>query len=175
MDIQNPTGLKELIQSLAPEAPGVIEGTVTNASPLQITLANDSKMVLGKNSLIVPRHLTDYMVEVDVQKSAGAFSCPKIGTPKVLRNPPEAGSKSSSGAGATLPRRRPHSGSQGQTRGTFVPRSCGMIQQAGGSGCARLQRASASSGVAAPQGCAALLCICRTDKICCNRFCTMVR
>ena len=31
-----------------------------------------------------------------------------------------------------------------------------MIQQAGGSGCARLQRASASSGVAAPQGCAAL-------------------
>lgn len=73
MDIQNPTGLKELIQSLAPEAPGVIEGTVTNASPLQITLANDSKMVLGKNSLIVPRHLTDYMVEVDMQKSAGAL------------------------------------------------------------------------------------------------------
>ena len=28
-----------------------------------------------------------------------------------------------------------------------------MIQQAGGNGCARLQRASASSGVAAPQGC----------------------
>ena len=30
---------------------------------------------------------------------------------------------------------------------------CWMIQQAGGSGCARLQRVSASSGVAAPQGC----------------------
>ena len=73
MDNQNPTGLKELIQSLAPEAPGVIEGTVTSASPLQVTLANDSKMVLGKNSLIVPRHLTDYMVEVDVKKSAGAL------------------------------------------------------------------------------------------------------
>lgn len=28
-----------------------------------------------------------------------------------------------------------------------------MIQQAGGNGCARLQRASASSGVAAPLGC----------------------
>jgi len=28
-----------------------------------------------------------------------------------------------------------------------------VIQQAGGNGCARLQRASASSGVAAPQGC----------------------
>ena len=79
------------------------------------------------------------------------------------------------GRDATLPRRRPHSGSQGQTGGTFVPRSCGMMQQAGGSGCARLQRASASSGVAAPLGCAALLCICRTDKICCNRFRVMVR
>lgn len=73
MDYQTPTGLKELIQSLAPKAPGVIEGTVTNASPLQITLANDSKMVLGKNSLIVPRHLTDYMVKVDLQKSAGSL------------------------------------------------------------------------------------------------------
>ena len=46
-------------------------------------------------------------------------------------------------------------GSQVQTRG--VSALCevdrGMIQQAGGNGCARLQRASASSGVAAPQGC----------------------
>lgn len=73
MDNQNPTGIKELIQSLAPEAPGVIEGTVTNTSPLQVTLANDSKMVLGKNSLIVPRYLTDHTVNVDVQKNAGVL------------------------------------------------------------------------------------------------------
>ena len=56
---------------------------------------------------------------------------------------------------ATLPRRSLHIGSQVQTRG--VSALCevdrGMIQQAGGNGCARLQRASASSGVAAPQGC----------------------
>ena len=32
-----------------------------------------------------------------------------------------------------------------------------MMQQAGGSGCARLQRASASSGVAAPLGCVIFL------------------
>ena len=50
---------------------------------------------------------------------------------------------------------RAHSGLRGQTRG--VSALCevdrGMIQQAGGNGCARLQRASASSGVAAPLGC----------------------
>ena len=34
--------------------------------------------------------------------------------------------------------------------------------------------ASLSRGVAAPLGCAVLLCICKTDKICCNRFYTMV-
>lgn len=73
MDNKNPTGLKEMFQSMLPEAPGVIEGIVTNANPLQVTLANDSKMILGKNSLIVPRHLTDYVVEVDLQKSAGSF------------------------------------------------------------------------------------------------------
>ena len=35
--------------------------------------------------------------------------------------------------------------------------------------------ASLFRGVAAPLGCAVLLCICKTDKICCNRFYTMVR
>lgn len=68
---EDPTGLKGLFQSMMPEAPGVIEGYVTSAEPLQVTLANDSKMILTANSLIVPRHLTDYMVEVDLEKSAG--------------------------------------------------------------------------------------------------------
>lgn len=73
MENQTPTGLKELIQFIMPEAPGVIEGTVTCASPLQITLANDSKMILGKNSLVVPRHLTDYQVKVDMAKMDGTL------------------------------------------------------------------------------------------------------
>ena len=38
-----------------------------------------------------------------------------------------------------------------------------------------LWRVSAFAGVAAPLGCAVLLCICKTDKIRCNRFYTMVR
>ncbi len=69
----NETGLKELIQSLCPEAPSVIEGMVTNDSPLQITLVNDAKMILSKNSLVVPRHLTNYMVEVDIEKNKGVL------------------------------------------------------------------------------------------------------
>ena len=35
--------------------------------------------------------------------------------------------------------------------------------------------ASLFRGAAAPLGCAVLVCICKTDKICCNRFYTMVR
>ena len=69
-------------------------------------------------------------------------------------NPLENGSKFISGARDTaLPRRIAHSGSQGQTRGISVGVFVSRYSKAGGSGCARLQRASASSGVAAPQGC----------------------
>ena len=38
-----------------------------------------------------------------------------------------------------------------------------------------LRRVSAFFGATAPLGCAVLLCICKTDKIRCNRFYTMVR
>lgn len=67
----NPTGLKQIFQSMIPDGNGVIEGFVTEANPLKVTLANDSKMILTANSLIVPRHLTDYMVEVDIEKVDG--------------------------------------------------------------------------------------------------------
>ena len=55
MENQTPTGLKQLFQSMCPEGPSVVEGIVTNVSPLQVTLVNDSKMNLGENSLVVPR------------------------------------------------------------------------------------------------------------------------
>ena len=44
-DQETPTGIKQLIQSMAPEAPSVKEGIVTSASPLEVTLKNDAKMV----------------------------------------------------------------------------------------------------------------------------------
>nr|DAM32586.1 MAG TPA: Protein of unknown function (DUF2577) [Caudoviricetes sp.] len=72
--MEEQTSLKGIFQSLCPDGPSVIEGTVTSTSPLKITLANDSKMVLGTNSLIVPRHLTDYTTTADVIKGNGSLS-----------------------------------------------------------------------------------------------------
>ena len=72
-DQETPTGIKQLIQSMAPEAPSVKEGIVTSASPLEVTLKNDAKMVLTANSLVVPRSLTDYQVEVDLETGAGSL------------------------------------------------------------------------------------------------------
>lgn len=68
------TSIKQLIQSLMPAGPTVVEGTVTATSPLAITLTNDSKMVLTQNSLVVPRYLTDHQVEVDLRKASGTLA-----------------------------------------------------------------------------------------------------
>ena len=87
------------------------------------------------------------------------------------------------GTHATPSPNRAHSGSQGETRGLLSPgHSVALCCQ---QNCHRknsrrkwmhaLWRVSAFSGVAAPLGCAVLLCICKTDKIRCNRFYTMVR
>lgn len=74
--MEDQTSLKQLIQSLMPDGPGVVEGTVTNASPLEITLTNDDKMTLSANSLIVPEHLTDREIEADVMVDGGVLYAP---------------------------------------------------------------------------------------------------
>lgn len=70
-DNQNPTSLKQMIQGMMPDPPGVLEGSVTNESPLQITLANDAKMVLSQNSLILPEWLTDMEKTIDISLDGG--------------------------------------------------------------------------------------------------------
>lgn len=64
---QEPTSLKQMFQSMIPEGPSVKEGIVTSISPLSVTLKNDAEKILSANSLIVPRSLTDYQVEVDLE------------------------------------------------------------------------------------------------------------
>ena len=82
------------------------------------------------------------------------FSCSFFGALKACSNPPKTGSKSFSGVGCCPPLKE---ATQGLTRANkwdfCVECLWDVIQQAGESGWARLQRASASSGVAAPQGC----------------------
>lgn len=60
------TSLKQLFQSMVPEGPGILEGIVNKTSPLQISLVNDSMMVLGTESLVIPMHLTDYTTTADI-------------------------------------------------------------------------------------------------------------
>lgn len=74
--MEDQTSLKQMIQSMSPDGAGVVEGTVTNASPLEITLTNDAKMILSVNSLIVPEHLTDHEIEADIMKDDGALYAP---------------------------------------------------------------------------------------------------
>ena len=52
--MEDQTSLKQMIQSMSPDGAGVVEGTVTNAAPLEITLTNDAKMIMSANSLIFP-------------------------------------------------------------------------------------------------------------------------
>ena len=70
---QEPTGIKQLFQQMIPDGPSVKEGIVTSTSPLSVTLKNDAKMILSANSLIVPRNLTDYQVEVDLETALGSL------------------------------------------------------------------------------------------------------
>lgn len=63
---KNVASIKEAVQSMIPHGAYVIEGTVTGISPLQITLTNDAKMILSSNSLILPRHLTNYSTMVNI-------------------------------------------------------------------------------------------------------------
>ena len=59
---------------MIPDGPSVKEGIVTSTSPLSVTLKNDAKMILSANSLIVPRNLTDYQVEVDLETALGTLT-----------------------------------------------------------------------------------------------------
>lgn len=74
--MEDSTSIKQMMQSMMPDGAGVVEGTVTSASPLEITLTNDAKMALSANSLIVPEHLTDHEVEVDIMLEEGALYAP---------------------------------------------------------------------------------------------------
>lgn len=68
--MENPSGVKQLIQSMIPDSASIIEGIVNSANPLSITLVNDAKIELGGDSLVVPQHLTDYSVRVNFEGAA---------------------------------------------------------------------------------------------------------
>lgn len=67
--MEDKTSIRQLIAQIsqgAQQSAEVVQGTVTNASPLKITLLNDAKIVLSSTDLIVPKHLTTYTVFADI-------------------------------------------------------------------------------------------------------------
>lgn len=77
--MDNDTSVKGIIQRLIPDGPVIIEGIVIKTEPLNIQLINDNKMVLGPGVLIIPKHMTDYEAEVNIEpvelnQESGAIS-----------------------------------------------------------------------------------------------------
>ena len=66
--------IKGLFQGLVPDPGGVVQGTVKSVSPLEITVEGDDKLVLTSTTLIVPRHLTNHTLTVDI--SGGTVNAP---------------------------------------------------------------------------------------------------
>ena len=67
--MQEPTSIKQIFQQMTPEFTNVVKGLVRSADPLQIQLINDDKMVLTRNVVCLPKHLSDYTVKVSSTQS----------------------------------------------------------------------------------------------------------
>lgn len=67
----NETGLKQLFQSMVPDGPELMEGTVIQTGPLKIQMTNDEKLIINERVTIVPWHLTDYTSRATYRKMDG--------------------------------------------------------------------------------------------------------
>ena len=74
LSVNEPTSLKEIIQSLAPSQIEIIRGRVTQVAPLRIQIINDDKLILNENTAIVPWYLTDYTTRCDIELRAGTIN-----------------------------------------------------------------------------------------------------
>lgn len=71
---ESQTSLKGLFQSLIPDPFGIFQGKVISSSPLKIQAINDEKLIINALLLIVPKHLTNYTVKVDISDSDGSIT-----------------------------------------------------------------------------------------------------
>lgn len=65
------TGLKQLLQGLAPDTIGLCEGVVVSSAPLSIQVTNNPQMVASGITLALPRHLTNYVTTCAVATVSG--------------------------------------------------------------------------------------------------------
>lgn len=70
MAAKNPTGLKQLIQSMQTADMEMLEGTVISSDPLEIKVENDEKLTISEDITYIPEHLTTHKVTVTIPASA---------------------------------------------------------------------------------------------------------
>lgn len=59
------TSLRELLALAVPmKNIEIVIGKVTKTSPLEIQVSNDAKLIVTESNVFVPRHLTDYSVDI---------------------------------------------------------------------------------------------------------------
>ncbi len=66
------TSLKQLFQGMSINPINIVEGEVISAEPLQIKLVNNEKMILDKDIMVLPSHLTNKAVNCDISLPQGA-------------------------------------------------------------------------------------------------------
>ena len=60
------TSIKQLFQSMTGGETALIIGTVSKASPLEITADGDEKHIISEELLVIPEHLTDHETEITI-------------------------------------------------------------------------------------------------------------
>ena len=70
----NGTSLKELFQGMQTDSAELMQGTVTQISPIKIQMANDEKLIINSRITIVPWHLTNYTTTCTIDWSTESKS-----------------------------------------------------------------------------------------------------
>ena len=59
--------LLDLIRMAIPSAADLLQGDVISDDPLKVQIKGDDKLILTKESLVVPWHLTDYVTKITIK------------------------------------------------------------------------------------------------------------
>lgn len=65
--------IKGLIQGMTKQTNSILLGVVVDERPLRIKVVNDEKLLLNQNTLIVPKHLTEYTTNVSMSVYNGSL------------------------------------------------------------------------------------------------------
>ncbi len=66
--------LKGLFQGLSTKDCELLVGTILSVSPIRLQIENDEKLIVGPASVIVPKHLTDYEINMTIQLAGGTIN-----------------------------------------------------------------------------------------------------